>query len=178
MGKRGHRSRRRSTQCQSLAEFALLLPIFLFVTSGMIDFGRYVYTQGVLNGEVARAARLVTLATNQATDCAVFNDVLGSTNGIINAADPHSISGDMAPGAGGPSGSEPSTPPAGQGYAYIYPAVATGLPVLFHCSGAARPGSSLVTVQLTYTFVPWTPVVSRLASSFIVTASSTQTSEY
>jgi hypothetical protein len=143
----------------------------------MIDFGRYVYTQGVLNGEVARAARLATLATNQATDCAVFSDVLGSTNGIVTAPDPHSITGDMAPGAGGPAAQEPSTPPAGTGYAYIYPAVATA-PILSNCSGAPRPGSSLVTVQLTYTFVPWTPAVTRLASSFIVTATSTQTSEY
>jgi hypothetical protein len=157
-----------------MVEFALLLPAFLLLTIAIVDFGRYVYTRGLLNAEVTRAARLLTLDANKATDCPAQQDVVEKANGIIDSVDPHSIAGDADPAVGGANG--PSAPPAGQGYVYIYPAVAQSVAT---CTGAAsRPGSSEVVVQTTYSFIPWTPVVSNIVPSLTIFCTSTQTTEY
>jgi Flp pilus assembly protein TadG len=165
---------RRREDAQSMVEFALLMPAFLLLTISTMDFGRYVYTRGLLNAEVTRAARLLTLDANKGTDCPAQQDVVEKANGIINSVDPHSIAGDTDPSVGGSNG--PSTPPAGQGYVYIYPAVAQSVS---NCVGAAnRPGSSEVVVQTTYSFVPWTPIVSDIVPSLTIYCTSTQTTEY
>ena len=50
--KQGRRSRG-----QALAEFALVVPIFLIVLFGIIDLGRYVYTWNALNQAARESAR-------------------------------------------------------------------------------------------------------------------------
>ncbi|TAK02453.1 MAG: pilus assembly protein [Chloroflexota bacterium] len=42
---------------QALTEFALVIPIFLLVLYGIIEFGRYVYTVQVLNNAAREGAR-------------------------------------------------------------------------------------------------------------------------
>jgi Flp pilus assembly protein TadG len=50
----GRDGRRRG---QALVEFALVLPIFLILLFGIIDFGRYVYAANALNNGVREGAR-------------------------------------------------------------------------------------------------------------------------
>lgn len=168
-------SRRRG---QSLVEFALLLPTFLILTMGVVDFGRYVYIRGVLNSEVIRAARLLTLTENQSSDCSALKDVVTNSEGFIDSVDPNSSEGDLAPGAGGAANLEPSTPPAGQGYVYIYPAVAPANPSTINCASSHVRVSGQVLVQTTYEFVPWTPIISNVVPQITIFATSTQTTEW
>ena len=51
------RARRRRTSGQALAEFALIVPLLVLVIFGIIDFGRYVYTQNALNQASREGAR-------------------------------------------------------------------------------------------------------------------------
>ncbi|MCI0583916.1 MAG: pilus assembly protein [Chloroflexi bacterium] len=51
------RSRRTRRAGQALTEFALVIPIFLLVLYGIIEFGRYVYTVQVLNNAAREGAR-------------------------------------------------------------------------------------------------------------------------
>lgn len=43
---------------QSLAEFALVIPIFLIIIFGIIDFGRYAYATSTLSNGAREAARI------------------------------------------------------------------------------------------------------------------------
>jgi hypothetical protein len=51
------RSGRRRGAGQALTEFALVVPFFLLVLYGIIEFGRYVYTVQVLNNAAREGAR-------------------------------------------------------------------------------------------------------------------------
>ena len=160
----------------------MVLPLFILLLSGIIDFGRYVYVRGTLDTDVIRAARAITLASNQKSDCVALNDVLSRGNGIIDLPDPNSLVGDLAPTAGGAANLEPSVPPAGTGYIYVYPAVSTAIPQLpANCNAPAassgRPSGPVV-VQTTYSFVPWTPLIAKSPGTIIIFATSTQTTEY
>jgi hypothetical protein len=55
--------RRRSprTRGQSLVEFALVLPVFLFVLFALIDIGRYVYLNSTLSQAAREAARVASV---------------------------------------------------------------------------------------------------------------------
>ena len=56
---RGFRKRRRSTRFGTTAvETALVLPVFLMFVLGMVELGRAVFVQHVLNGACRKAARL------------------------------------------------------------------------------------------------------------------------
>lgn len=48
---------RRRTRGQSLVEFALVIPLFLFVLFGLIDMGRLVYINNALSQGAREAAR-------------------------------------------------------------------------------------------------------------------------
>ncbi|MEX1029879.1 MAG: TadE family protein [Paenibacillaceae bacterium] len=51
---------------QSLVEFALLLPLLLYLVCGIIDFGRIMYTQMQLNLTTQEAVRLGGLGRSDA----------------------------------------------------------------------------------------------------------------
>jgi Flp pilus assembly protein TadG len=51
------RSRRSGTRGQTLAEFALIAPIFFLVLFGIIDVGRYVYVTTAFNQAAREGAR-------------------------------------------------------------------------------------------------------------------------
>jgi Flp pilus assembly protein TadG len=54
---------------QSLAEFALVLPIFLLMLFGLIDVGRFVFTANALGNGAREAARFASVGTRPA-ECA------------------------------------------------------------------------------------------------------------
>lgn len=47
----------RKSRGQALAEFALVIPVFLLLLYGIIEFGRYVYTVQILNNAAREGAR-------------------------------------------------------------------------------------------------------------------------
>lgn len=62
------RVRRGGSRGQALAEFALVVPIFLLVLFGIIDFGRYVYYVQVLNNAAREGARYAIVHGSSSLD--------------------------------------------------------------------------------------------------------------
>ena len=94
--------------------------------------------------------------------------------------DPNSIVGNTDPNNPGAVG--PSTPGIGQGYAYVFPAVATADPPDSNCSSSAsRQWASGqvhdVAVQVQYQFLPLTPFVGSLLNGITVKAISVEQQE-
>jgi hypothetical protein len=77
---RGFRKRRRSTRFGTTAvETALVLPVFLLFVFGMVELGRAVFVQHVLNSACRKAARLGSTSGNTtATVKAKTLEILGS----------------------------------------------------------------------------------------------------
>jgi hypothetical protein len=165
---------------QALVEFALVLPLALLLILFAIDIGRYVYTYSAISAAVREGARLVSTSESLDSDCYAINLMEEVGKGFPLTVDPSSIVGNTDPN--NPSGSlQPSTPPRGAGFIYIWPAVATGLPPESNCSGTQRGGSQTirhVAVQAEYNFVPFTPLVSQLTNGFIVKTISVIQVEY
>jgi Flp pilus assembly protein TadG len=59
---------RRRSRGQALAEFALIVPIFLLFVFAIIDFGRYVYTANTLSNSAREAARVGSVGARP-TEC-------------------------------------------------------------------------------------------------------------
>ena len=68
-------------------EFALILPILMALVFGMIDFGRLLYTQEVLNNAVREGARLgIKMKTVPVTDAEISTLVNAAIDGSQLAA--------------------------------------------------------------------------------------------
>lgn len=177
------RSREKQSDGQSMAEFALTLPILLLLMCGCVDFGRYIYIDGQINSNALKAAQDAANVQNQATDCAVQADATNSAGGYTISMDPNSISGNTW--AAGGSGFTITSASSGQGYAYIYPAVAQSPS---NCVGTANRGTNTSTgtvdctgtgqtattiqksviVRITYTFNSITPAINRVIGSPVI----------
>jgi hypothetical protein len=77
---------------QALVEFALILPIFLILLFGIIDFGRYVYTANSLNNAAREGARIGSVGIRPSPDC----------DGLSREACTVKIAKSRAYGLGGP----------------------------------------------------------------------------
>jgi len=122
-----------------MTEFALVAPLLFLILLVTIDFGRLVYTYGVITSSARDSARALSLKINQATDCSAYQIAEQTAQGFRLNPDQTSMVGDTNPNR--PSGPlQPTTPPPGQGYIYIWPAVGTGSPQDQHpgCDGQAR----------------------------------------
>ncbi len=163
-----------------MVEFALLCPALIIMLFLLIDFGRLVYTFGAIAWATREGARLISLEPQQATDCLVLQRVEAVGRGFPLSPDPNSIAGNTDPN--NPSGSlVPSTPPAGQGFIYIWPAVAPKVPQDTNCNGAPRLGSATardVAVQVQYTYVPMMPLISSFVPQINVKTISVVHTEY
>ena len=174
---------RRHSHGQSMTEFALVAPLLFLILLVTIDFGRLVYTYGVITSSARDSARALSLKINQATDCSAYQLAEQTANGFQLKPDQASMVGDSNPNS--PGGSlQPTTPPPGQGYIYIWPAVATASPQDQHpgCDGQARlPASAQlkdVSVQIEYTYQPLIPVFQDFTGSFTIKAISVVHTEY
>ena len=160
----------------------MVLPFFLALFFGVVDLGRCVYQYVIMGQTAETAARMMSLPDNKATDCTIFTALLGSGNGYSIVADPNSIRGDADPST------TPSAPTAGSSVAangadlYLYPAVAAASPPSSsaNCggSGATRGTKIQVDAQVTYRFVPWTPVISQIGSSITLTVIAKEWMQY
>jgi Flp pilus assembly protein TadG len=137
-------------------EFVLVAPIAIAMILLLIDFSRLVYTYAAISWASREGARLVSLAPNINTDCPALRRVEQVGRGFPIVADPNSIAGNQDPNGVGSPG--PTTPAAGQGYVYIYPAVASTPPDT-NCTGPARqPNSHDVAVEVQYGYTPIVPI--------------------
>jgi hypothetical protein len=148
------------------------MPIFIVVIFGCVDANRYVYIRSQLNTRAVNAARLLALPASRDSDCAGLSTAEATDGWFTLNTDPASIFGDSAP----PSATAVSS---GTGYVYIYPAAATRITGTYTCTGPNRDQSysGSVTVRITYSFDPSTPVLGAYLSLPIV-ASATEPTEY
>lgn len=73
----------------SLVEFAIVLPLFLLLIGGMVDFGRAFYTEVMLTNGAREGARTAMYSTS---DAAAIDSrawaAAGSTSYAVNVKDP------------------------------------------------------------------------------------------
>jgi len=170
--------RARAHHGQSLVEFALLAPLLVLIMVATIDFSRLVYIYGAISWSAREGARLATLPPQQTTDCAVLTKAESSAQGFTITADPSSIVGNNDPNL-----STTTTPPVGQAYVYIYPAVATATPVDANCSGTNRgfPNTNAVhdvAVQVEYQYTPLVPMISTFFPNLTIRSICVTRAEY
>jgi Flp pilus assembly protein TadG len=143
---------------QSMVEFALVAPFAVLMILLLIDFSRLMYTYAAISWAAREGARMVSLAPNLNSDCSALARVEQVGRGFPLMADPNSIRGNQDPNGSATPG--PTTPAAGQGYIYIYPAAAT-YPPDTNCSGQARLMDIThpdVAVEVQYGYTPIVPM--------------------
>jgi TadE-like protein len=170
----------RSQRSQALVEFAMVSPIFLLIVFSAIDISRLLYTYTAISSAARDGARTASLSGSLFSDCEIIQQIELVGQGFPVRMDPNSIVGDSDPNA--PSGSlQPTTPPPGVGYGYIWPAVATGNPPDLNCISSTQraiaPSVKHVAVEVQYHFVPLLPFVSQFAPNIIVKTVSVVTTE-
>lgn len=177
---RRHR-RRRGGNGQSMVEFVLVAPIFLLMMFLLIDFGRLLYALSGISSAARTGARTLSLKADEDTDCYAYQIMERVGQAFPLQADPNAVTPDNDPNSPAVGNNPTAVPPEGVGMIYIYPAVATATPPDGHpqCAGGQRSVSSTtrqVAVQVTYNFVPWTPLVKLISPHVLVhTISITQT---
>jgi hypothetical protein len=165
-----------------MVEFALVIPIVLLLIFGLIDFARAVYTYASISSAAAEGVRIVSLAPEDKSDCYAYWKMTKVAQGFSLVPDPKSTKGDSDPDAPVPP-LQPSVPPLGRGYMYVWPAVATNASEQIPASGnpndpacyvatASRTtgGSGQVAVRITYHFEAITPVMNRFLTGISLTA--------
>ncbi len=170
----------RSQRSQALVEFALISPIFLLVMFGAIDISRLLYTYAAISSAARDGARTASLSSSLFSDCQIIQEVELVGQGFPVEMDPNSVAGNSDPN--NPSGSlQPTTPPPNVGYAYVWPAVATGNPPDSNCTSsqqrAISPTVKHVAVEIQYHFTPLLPFVTSFAPDIIVKTISVVTTE-
>jgi Flp pilus assembly protein TadG len=141
-----------------MVEFALVAPFAVLFILLLIDFSRLVYTYAAISWAAREGARMVSLAPNLNSDCSALKRVEDVGRGFALIADPNSIAGNQDPNGSLSPG--PTTPAAGRGYIYIYPAVATSPPDT-NCSGPSRAMDQAhpdVAVEVQFGYTPIVPM--------------------
>ena len=170
----------RSQRSQALVEFSMVAPLFLLVMFGAIDIGRLLYAYSGISSAARDGARAASLQVSLFSDCQVIRDVELVGQGFPVVMDPNSLVGNSDPN--NPSGAlRPTTPPPNEGYAYIWPAVATADPPDSNCTSSTQRAVSQsikhVSVEVQYHFVPLTPAIAGLVPTIIVRTVSVVTVE-
>jgi Flp pilus assembly protein TadG len=165
---------------QALVEFAMVAPIFLLVVFSAIDISRLLYAYTAISSAARDGARTASLTGSLFSDCQIITEVEAVGQGFPVRMDPNSIVGNSDPN--NPSGAlQPQTPPPNVGYAYIWPAVATGNPPDSNCTSSSQraisPTVKHVAVEVQYHFIPLLPFVNAFAPNIIVKTVSVVTTE-
>ncbi|MDQ6712732.1 MAG: pilus assembly protein [Candidatus Dormibacteraeota bacterium] len=161
-----------------MVEFALVAPFAVLMILLLIDFSRLVYTYAAISWAAREGARMISLSPNITSDCAALGRVEQVGRGFPLMADPNSIRGNQDPNGSGTPG--PTTPAAGQGYIYIYPAVAA-YPPDTNCNGPARPMDQLhpdVAVEVQYGYTPIVPMFRSFIANLTIRTISVVHVEY
>jgi Flp pilus assembly protein TadG len=164
--------RRRGRNGQSLVEFALVLPIFLFVLFGLIDAGRYVYMSSTLSQAAREGARLAAVEVGWIGSADASCNQVG---GPVCPATITALQTDVTTAANrmvAPFGSIPSN----KVYVFCDPtAQPTGAWTAASPPGtcAASHAKDLVSVRTIMTFTPVTPIASSLLGTVNLAGSAT-----
>jgi TadE-like protein len=190
----------RSERSQGLTEFALIAPIILLLTFGIIDFGRGLYFYITLQQAANEGARVAVRAS-------YFIDPNGSTHtwptdaDVAAAVQAHAVTEVLAnpcpngpiPNGGVPAGS-PSLPPPNSGWIFITDPSLAGNGVPNGPRGglgtlpAPGPGCNTITpavgnepikVTLWFNFQPLTPLIQQVVGNqIVITAYAVYRAEY
>jgi Flp pilus assembly protein TadG len=157
---------------QALVEFAVVIPVFLFMLFGLIDVGRLVYLNSTLSQAAREGARLGSVEASYrgssdlacgtaggpicpANDAALLTDVTGAANRMM-----------------APFGTVKSS------YMSCVPAPPDGTPPTGSWTGSTcsnhAPGN-VISVRVTAPFVAITPVISQLLGPMTLAGSATMT---
>jgi hypothetical protein len=174
-------------------EFALVAPLLIFVVFATIDVGRLMYTYNAISSASREGARIVALRPQKISDCDPLHrmETVGQAFPLVQ--DPKSIydtARNVDPNTSPmPAGEGPTAAnliPSGQGYIYIYPAVAqdTSATGCDAAGGITRPEPCQncdvhnVVVQIDYSFAPLTPLIRNLFPNIVVRTVSVVQADY
>ncbi len=189
----------RSQRSQGLTEFAIIAPIILLLTFGIIDFGRALYVYITLQQAANEGARVAVRAS-------YFIDPNGSSHNwpknsdVVSAVQGHAVAAVLAnpcpngpiPNGGSPQGS-PLIPPMNTGWVFITDPTAAGNgtpnaprgqlpynPPPAGCNDAvAADGNQPLKVTIWYTFQPITPIIQQVVgNNIVITAYAVYRAEY
>jgi hypothetical protein len=188
----------RSQRSQGLTEFAIIAPVILLLTFGIIDFGRALYLYITLQQAANEGARVAVRASDYVdpngvgcsppsyvhcwpTDTDVSNAVQGHAV-IMNLASFPACPNGPLPNGGNPQGSA-TLPPANTGWVFItdpspagngYPNGPKGGPGSTPTGGAGcdpiqdATGNEPIKVTIWYSFRPATPLIQQVVGNRIV----------
>ena len=190
----------RGQRSQGLTEFAIIAPVLLLLTFGIIDFGRALYMYITLQQAANEGARVAVRAS-------YFVDPSGATHSwptdsdVASAVQVHAVTMTLAnpcpngpiPNSGNPQGST-QLPAASTGWIFITDPSAAGngtpngprgglgtLPAPGAGCNAITPavGNEPIKVTLWYNFQPFTPLVQQaVGNQVIITAYAVYRAEY
>jgi len=189
----------RSQRSQGLTEFAIIAPIILLLTFGIIDFGRALYIYITLQQAANEGARVAVRAS-------YFIDPNGSSHNwpknsdVLTAVQGHAVAAVLAnpcpngpiPNGGSPQGSS-QIPPMNTGWVFITDPTAAGNgipnaprgqlpynPPPAGCNDAvAADGNQPLKVTIWYTFQPVTPIIQQVVgNNIVITAYAVYRAEY
>ena len=183
--------RYRGQRSQAMTEFALVAPVLLLLTFGIIDFGRALYfyvAAGNAAREAAHAATRYGIPVNNPTNCTPVGttSLLPTNTGVTCTASVH-FPGATIQVPTCPNGPIPATVPS-PGVAWVYttePGVVAGgapeatpspnaaggdTPAASGSCSAVNPavGQEMLQVTVVYNFVPVTPLVSNVIGNHVV----------
>ena len=170
----------RSQRSQALVEFSLVAPLMLLILFSAVDICRLLYAYTAISSAARDGARTASLSGAQFSDCQIIAEVEAVGQGFPVRMDPNSLVGDSDPN--NPVGAlQPSIPPPNVGYAYIWPAVATGVPQETNCNSTTQRAVSHsvkhVSVEVAYHFTPLLPFLGSFTGQIIVKTVSVVTVE-
>jgi Flp pilus assembly protein TadG len=164
-GRRGVRTQRR--RGQTLVEFALVLPVFLFILFALIDIGRYVYLNSALSQAAREGARVASV---EAGWMGKSDASCGAAAGPVCPANVSALRTDILAGAN----------------RMMQPFATIPLSDLYtSCDGSTAPNpvttqtcadndtTSLVSVRVVGTYRPLTPLISSIFPTIPTQASAT-----
>jgi hypothetical protein len=159
-------SRGRSSRGQSLVEFALVLPAFLFLLFGLIDIGRFVYLNSTLSQAAREAARVAAV---EASWIGSPDASCGTAGGPVCPTNVSSLRADMLSGA-----NRMMAPFGSIADADLYTSCAAAAPSPVTTQTCANGGiNSTVSVRVVMVYRPITPLIGQLFSSITSQASAT-----
>jgi len=168
---------------QSLVEFTLVAPLLFLIMFVTIDFARLVYAYNAISSAAREGTRILALRSEIQSDCLALQAVQNIGQGFVLTQDPGSLYGNGNPNNPGGAQYAPSTPPAGRGYIYIWPAVAT--PSSCNNPSQTRPYPPTgpgqlkeVSVQVQYSYQPMISLISSFVPPFTIKAISGVKTEY
>lgn len=198
----------RSQRSQGMVEFALIAPVILLLTFGIIDFGRGLYFYITLQQAANEGARVAVRASDyidaNGVGCSPpsFVHCWPTDSDVAAAIQTHAATMNLAsfpacpngplPNGGNPVGS-PSVPASNTGWIFItdpspagngYPNGPKGGPGSVPTSGGCDPivdatGNDPIKVTLWFNFQPLTPIIQQVVGNrIVITAYAVYRAEY